>query len=131
MNELDDKTLNQRGFAFRDLLGIDRWEAFTPAFTSLTVVGATTYTGRFRVVGRLCQFQVTLLAATSIASTAGTTYMALPVTAAGIAGIGSMMNNTTNIAVGDGVIDATNSRFYLPTQGASSDTFALYGEYEI
>lgn len=115
-----------------NIIGADRWFPFTPVFTSLTVVGDTTYTGRYRAIGRKIEFQVTLLAATSIASTAGTTYMALPVTPAkGIAGWGSMQNLTTNVAVGACVVDVTNSRIYLPAQSASGNTFSLFGEYEV
>lgn len=131
MNELDDRQLWKQGFAYRDILGQDQWFAFTPVFTSLTVVGATTYTGRYHVVGKQCFFQVTLLAATSIASTAGTTYMTLPLTSRGIGGSGQMNNLTTNVAVGQGVIDATNGRFYLPAQSASGNTFSLSGWYEV
>ena len=131
MNDLDDKTLFKQGFAFRDITGQDLWIAFTPTFTSLTVVGATTYTGRFHVIGKQCFFQVTLLAATSIASTAGTTYMTLPITSKGIAGEATMANLTTAVAVGSAVIDATNSRCYLPSQSASGNTFSLAGWYEV
>lgn len=130
MNELDDFVLSH-GFAYRDILGRDRWESFTPVFTSLTVVGATSYTGRFRRVGRAVQFQVKFSAATSVASVAGTTYLALPVTAAGIAGIAVMTDSTTNTAVGTGHIAVATSRCYLPAQVASGDVFNLYGEYEI
>ena len=131
MNDLDDISLNKKGFAYRDLIEQDRWEAFSPTFTSLTVVGATTYTGRVRVVGRQCFFQVTLLAATSIASTAGTTYMTLPITATGIAGSAAMTNETTDVAVGVCHIDPGNSRCYLPSQGASGNTFTVAGWYEV
>ena len=118
-------------FAWRDLLSIDRWEAFTPVFGSLTVVGATTYTGRYRIVGKRLEFQVSFLAATSIASTAGTDYLTLPVTAKGLSGFALMSNDTTNIAVGLCHIDVTTSRCYLPTQLASGNTFLLAGWFEI
>ncbi len=131
MNALDGRELDQHSFSWRDLQGQDSWTAFTPSFTSLTVVGATSYTARYRVVGRQCFFQVQLSAATSIASTAGTTYLALPVTAKGLAGMATMTNGTTNQAVGTCHIDATNSRCYLPTQAASGNTFTVAGNYEI
>ena len=125
-------TADVESFAWLNMLGVDRWYTFTPVFTSLTLVGAATYVGRYRPVGRKIEFQVTLLAATSIASTAGTTYMALPVTPAkGIAGQGSMTNDTTNVAVGLCQINVTNARCYLPAQIASGNTFHLYGEYEV
>lgn len=131
MNDFDDLPIDRTSFAFRDLLAQDLWQSFTPVFGSLTVVGATTYTGRYRIVGRQLQFQVTFLAATSIASVAGTDYLNLPITATGIAGLATMTNDTTNIAVGVCHIDVTTSRCYLPTQVASANTFTLCGSYEI
>lgn len=131
MNELDDKTLNTRGFAYLDLLDQDVWIVFTPVFGSLTVVGDTTYTGRKRQVGRQLFFQVTFLAATSIASTAGTDYLTLPIAAKGLAGVATMTNDTTNVAVGVCHIDVTTSRCYLPSQVASGNTFTLAGWYEV
>lgn len=131
MNELDDKDLAKQSFAYMDLLGQDRWSEWTPVFGSLTVVGATSYSGRFRLVGKSCQFQVKFSAATSIASTAGTDYLNLPVSAKGLTGISVMTNQTTNIAVGNCHIDVTNSRCYLPTQAASGNVFNLFGEYEV
>ena len=113
MNALDDLPLDRTSFSWREIQGQDVWTPFTPAFTSLTVVGATTYTGRFRIVGKQCFFQVTLLAATSIASTAGTTYMTLPITPKGIAGTGTMTDVTTAVAVGTCHVDVTNGRLYL------------------
>jgi uncharacterized membrane protein len=71
MNALDDKPIDLHGFAYRDLIGQDSWITFTPTFGSLTVVGATNYSGRLRIVGRQVQFQVQFSAATSIASAAG------------------------------------------------------------
>jgi hypothetical protein len=128
---LDDITLDQKSYAFNDLIGQDRWLAFTPVFGSLTVVGATTYVGRLRIMGRSVQFQVTFKAATTIASVAGTDYLTLPIAAKGIAGIATMTNDTTNIAVGVCHIDTATSRCYLPTQAASANTFTLCGSYEI
>ena len=122
-----DKT----SFAYRDHLGQDLWTSWTPVFGSLTVIGATNYSGRFRVIGRSLEFQVTFSAATSIASAAGTDYLTLPRTAAGLTGQAVMTNQTTNIAVGTCHIDVANSRCYLPTQGASANIFNLAGSYEI
>ena len=124
---------NQQGFAWRDLHGEDRWEAFTPVFGALTVVGATSYTGRLRVVGRQCFFQVQFSAATSIASVAGTDYLTLPVTAKsqGLSGIATMSNDTSNVAVGVCHIDVATSRCYLPAQVASGNVFKLAGWFEV
>jgi len=128
---LEIPNTDQTSFAYRDLTGQDTWLSFTPVFGSLTVVGATTYTGRYRVVGRSLQFQVSFFAATSIASVAGTDYLNLPVAAKGLAGIATMQNLTTNVAAGNCVINTSTSRVYLPTQVASGNTFSLCGWYEI
>lgn len=131
MNELDDKILQKTGFSYNDILGLDRWQSFTPVFGSLTVVGATTYLGRFKVVGKQCFFQVKFSAATSIASAAGTDYLTLPMTALGYSGMATMTNDTTNVAVGTCHIDTATSRCYLPAQAASGNTFMLAGWFEV
>lgn len=131
MNDLDNLPLDKTSFAYRDLLSQDLWQSFTPIFGALTIIGAPTYTGRLRVVGRKCEFQVTFLAATSIASVAGTDYLTLPIAATGIAGIATMTNDTTNVAVGVCHIDTATSRCYLPAQAASGNTFTLAGWYEV
>jgi hypothetical protein len=131
MNELYNKSIDSTSFAYRDLMSVDRWETFTPSFPVLTLVGAPSYVGRYRIVGRQLQFQVLFAAATSIASVAGTSYMSLPIGANGLSGIANMTNDTTKVAVGVCHIDVTNSRCYLPAQAASGNIFALCGSYEI
>jgi hypothetical protein len=132
MNEFDDKNVDPRTFSYKDLMSQDRWEtSWTPVFGSLTVVGATSYSGRYRIVGRFVQIQVKFSAATSIASVAGTDYLTLPFTASGLTGFGVMTNDTTNIAVGVCHLDVATSRLYLPAQAASANVFNLYGGYEI
>jgi hypothetical protein len=129
-NDFDDMPVDRRSFAYRDLLSQDRWESFTVS-ASLTVVGTPTYSGRFRVVGRQCFFQVSAVSTTSIATTAGTSYFALPMTANGIGGVATMTNDTTNIAVGVCHVDVSTSRVYPPTQVASGNTFVVAGWYEV
>jgi hypothetical protein len=133
VNELDEKIIDQNSFSWRDIQGQDKWDAFTPVFGSLTVVGDTNYAGRMRRVGRSIQFQVRFSAATSIASVAGTDYFSLPVTANSLsyAGFATMTNDTTNVAVGVCHIDPATSRCYLPAQVASGNTFTLCGSYEV
>ena len=123
--------VDEKSFAYRDIKGQDVWQSFTPVFGSLTVVGATSYSGRYRIVGRSVQFQVQFSAATSIASAAGTDYLTLPITAKGISGMAVMTNDTTNVAVGVCHLDVATSRCYLPSQVASGNTFKLCGWYEI
>lgn len=131
MTQLAEINPDTKSFAFRDLTSQDLWPTFSPVFTSLTLVGALTATGRYRVVGASVQFQVTFIAVTSIESTAGTTYMALPIPAKGVAGTATLTDDTTNIAVGVCHVDTTTSRCYLPSQSASGDRFTMAGWYEI
>lgn len=133
MKEMDGLEMARDSFAFRDLTKQDRWIEWTPAFTSLTLVGALTSKGRFRVVGKQCFFQVSIVAATSIASTAGTTYLTLPLTAnaGSLAGMATMTNETSDVAVGVCHISPSNSRCYPPSQVASGNTFTICGSYEI
>ena len=133
MAHTEDGFPNKEGFAWRDLHGEDRWEKFDPVFGSLTVVGATSYSGRVRVVGRQVFFQVKFSAATSLASVAGTSNLTLPITAKSqsLTGSAVMVNLTTNVAVGVCVISVSGSACYLPSQLASGSTFGIYGEYEV
>ncbi len=124
---MPDSELSPFSFASKEGRGLDRWETWTPVFTSLTVVGATAYSGRYRFVGHKLEFQVQFSAATSVASVAGTTYLALPTAAKGLAGHAVMTDATSKQAVGSCHIDVTNSRVYLPTQLASGDVFNLAG----
>lgn len=129
-NPFDGVDISPENFAYRDLLDIDRWESFTVTAV-LTLVGAATYVGRYRIVGKQCFFQISAVAATSIASTAGTSYFDLPIAAKGISGMATMTNDTTNIAVGVCHIDVATSRCYLPAQAASANTFVVAGWFEI
>ena len=124
--------LNVQGWAYANLVGQDRWEtSWTPARTGWTDVGTPTVTGRFRIVGRKCEFQQRVVPGTTVATTAGTSYTNLPVAATGLAGSVTMFNATTNVAVGVGGIDVTNSRCYVPTQAASGNTFLISGWIEV
>jgi len=131
MNAFDEVITDPASFAWKDIRGQDKWTEWTPVFGSLTVVGATTYVGRFRKVGKQCFFQVQFSAATSIASVTGTDYLTLPFTAGGLSGNGVMTNDTSNVAVGNCHIDVATSRCYLPAQVASGNTFNLAGWFEI
>lgn len=134
---MNAELVNLGGFADRDLRGIDRWQESKQADISyfvrfsFTWVGTPDYSLRWRIVGKQCFFQVKFNSSTSVATTAGTSYMILPVPAKGIAGSAVMTNDTTNIAVGLCHIDITNSYVYPPTQAASADTFTIAGWYEV
>jgi hypothetical protein len=125
------EVINAGGFADRDLRGIDLWVSWTPTRTGWTDVGTPTVTARFRVVGRQCFFQIRIVPETTCATTAGTSYVSLPVQSKGLGGDGSMQNQTTNVAIGVCSFDVTNSRVYVPTQVATGNTFSINGWYEI
>jgi hypothetical protein len=130
VNVFDDAPIDTKSFSYRDMLGQDLWESFTVS-ASVTVVGTPTYAGRYRFVGLQCFFQISAVSSTSIETTAGTSYFALPRAAKGIGGVATMTNDTTNIAVGLCHVDVATARVYLPTQGASGDTFTVCGWFEI
>ena len=130
MNDFDGLQIDRRSFAYRDLLSLDQWDTFTVS-ASITVVGTPTYSGRYRIVGKQVFFQISAVATTSIATTAGTSYFALPIAAKEIGGMATMTNDTTNVAVGVCHVDVATSRVYPPTQGASANTFNVAGWYEI
>lgn len=129
MNIFDDKQVAEESFSFLDLLGQDKWTAWTVVYsfataTSLTVVG------RFKLVGRQCFWQVKS-SGTSLATIAGTSTITMPVAPAGYGGSGQMSNITSNIAVGTGPVAVADGKFYPPTQGASGNTFLFSGNYEV
>ena len=129
--KLADVDADESSFAYRDLLDMDVWTEFTPVFGSLTVVGATSYSGRLRIVGRQAFLQVQFSAATSIASVAGTDYLTSPIAMQGLAGAMTMSNDTMNVAVGNCHVDVATSRIYLPAQVASGNVFTLAGWVEV
>ena len=120
MNPFDDKTLSEQSFAYRDLLGQDKWTSWTPVFTSLTVIKGyvlfRTVQGRRQIRRNFRSFS----AATSICLGGRNDYLDLPIAAKGLTGISVMTNQTTNVSVGVCHIDVANSRCYLPTQTAST-----------
>ena len=129
-NFFDEKQIAEDSFAYADLMGQDRWQTSWTVAYSFATATSLTVVGRFKVVGKLCFFQVKS-SGTSLATTAGTSYIDLPVAAKGYGGMGMMSNDTANTAVGVGHIDVANSRFYPPTQGASGNTFIFAGHYEV
>ena len=115
------------------MIGQGLWNAWTPTRTGWTDVGAPTVTGRYCQIGNTVFFQVKVVPATTVATVAGTSYVALPVPAgvSGLAGDGSMENLTTLIAIGMCAFDITNSRAYVPTQTATANTLTIGGWYEV
>lgn len=118
---------------FRALVPADLglgWTSYTPTRTGWTDVGSPTVTARYTTDLNKVFFQIKVIPFTTVATVAGTSYVTLPVTAAGLAGDGSMGDLATFLAVGDCVIDVANSRCYVPTKTATGDSLLIAGWYE-
>ena len=132
MNSFDDLIVDEASFAYRNLVGVDRWETNWTVSSSVSTAGTLTASGRYRIQGRQCEFQAQLQGSTSIATTSGTHYLALPISPAkGLGGIAAMVNTSTNVAVGVCSINVSTSRCYLPSLGASAAPHVVAGWYEI
>lgn len=131
INQLDGFDLWTQGFSFRDIIGQDRWTAFTLVRTGWTDVGTPTVTAYWRDVGAQCFLQAKIVPSTSVATVSGTSYINLPRQAQGVAGDGSMQNLTTHATIGGCVVDTSNSRLYLPTWAASGNTILLWATWQI
>ena len=128
-NIFDDANIDTKGFAYRDMLGLDRWDSFTVS-TNVSTAGTTTFTGRYRLIGKACEFQAQLSASGSIATTTGIHYFALPISAKGLAGFAIMTNLSTNAGSACGV-NLSTSRVYLPTQASTTAILSIFGKMEI
>lgn len=111
---------------------VSAWAAWTPTRTGWVDVGTPTVVARYCQVGNVIHFQVKITPATTTATTAGTSYISLPVAmgASSLAGDGSLMDNTTFISVGPCVFNPANSRCYVPSQAATADTLTIAGWFE-
>lgn len=118
-------------FVAREGNGRDAWETWSPNRGGWTDVGSPTVAGRWQQRGRLVLAQVRVTPETTCATTAGTSYVALPIAATGFGGCFVMVNATTNVAVGVCVVDVANSRIYVPTQSATGNTLVITGWYEV
>lgn len=107
------------------------WTPFTAVRTGWTDVGAPTVTARYSQIKNVCYVQVKVVPNTSVATTAGTSYIDLPLPAFGFTGTGGMSDLTTFIGIGDCVVDAATSRVYVPTQLATADTLAVACWFEV
>lgn len=107
---------------------------WTPTWTSLTVVGAPTYAGRYTRIGDLVFWQVLITAggANTTASTAGVTGINnLPFTIAHTNNL-SVSNANTGIAIGDGHIGGVGTQnANTPTWAATNANITISGWYEI
>ena len=111
--------------ASSDANTLDDYEegTWTPSWTSLTVVGTPTYTGKYIKVGRLVFCQLSIVSTTSTASTANITFFTgLPFAMTASDGNNSTMtavNNTNVTSYGVGLVNSGVA--YTPTWLASSN----------
>jgi hypothetical protein len=94
--------------------------------------GAVTKSGRYVRIGRTVFVTVfiTCTGTATSASTAGTTYFNLPIAASQNDCL-TIANNTTNIGLGSGVLDATNDRGYPCSWTATGNSITISGKYEV
>ena len=116
----------------KKLFPVPRWTTWIPTRTSWTDVGSPTVTARYCQIAGVVLFQIKVVPGTTVATVAGTSYTSLPVSAGGsaISGEVSMVNLTSLLSIGLGVIDVANSRAYVPSQTATGNTLAIMGVYE-
>lgn len=115
----------------RDNLQVPKYASgtWTPTFTGLTAVGSPTITGRYSRFGNLIFFMVKVVAGTTTAAVAGTTYCDLPIAAA-FDGTCATVDKTTNVGIGTGVVDAAADRCYPGAWAATADVIVFTGSYE-
>jgi hypothetical protein len=106
----------------------DAGKAWNPVFTNLTQVGAATITGRYYKLSQyLVFFKVTITPATSVSSTAGTTYCDFPVT---MQGNGACLSVGNLLGGGSGMCDASSNRIYIPALSAVNYPVTIVGMVE-
>ena len=107
---------------------------WTPTFTSLTVIGTPTYTGRYTRVGNVVYFSVRIQSTTSTSSTVGVTIMqGFPfVIATGENTVLSAINLGTLATLPNGAVAKSggSTTAYLPTWSATADV-VLSGFYTV
>jgi hypothetical protein len=108
---------------------------WSPTFTSLTEVpggGSITKTGSYSRIGKYVYFtvQIVCTGGATTASTAGSTYCDLPITAS-IDDTCTVADTTTNVAIGNGAINGSTSSCYPATWGATGNTIIISGKYEV
>lgn len=126
----------------RDSSAWDRWfssfrlinSGWVPSFTGLAVVlggDSVVYSARYRRVYRDVFFDLIIAPAggATTASSAGTTWVTSPIQIINDAAC-SAVNGSTKASLGNGFIDASANRIWLPSWGASSSKMVISGRYE-
>jgi len=108
----------------------DRGNSWTPTFTSLTITGTPTITGRYyRISQSLCYFNVSIVPATDTSATAGTTYVdnfPLTATANGIC-----FSLWGNLGTNAGMVVSSNNRIYVPSWTTVTVPLTVIGMVQI
>ena len=104
---------------------------YVPTSSGWTVSGAPTVTGKYVQNGNLVMFEVKVVASTSIATVSSSSYMSLPITAAGLGGNASLTNLNLSSGVGVCAVVVSTSRVYTPTVTTTAATLTIAGTYEI
>lgn len=100
--------------------------SWTPVATNLTVVTGATLTGSYTRVGNQIHFTISIATTGTTASTAGTTSITLPVTAADN-GICTAAALTSFASYGNGIIAANTMTIYPPSWAATANTVVITG----
>jgi hypothetical protein len=101
---------------------------WTPNLTNMTVVGSPSVAGTYTKIGRFVYFECRV-SSTSIASTAGTSYISgLPFTAGQVSSF-IAINASSSVALGSGQVNGTI--LYTPTFSPLGATISCSGSYEV
>jgi len=110
---------------FNTLFVGDTGNVFTPVFTDLVSVGTPTLTGVYYKIGQnLCYYSVTITPATSVTSTAGTTYFNFPLT---LKTNGACLAVSGLLGSNAGMADAATNRIYIPGLAAVTVPSTIVG----
>lgn len=113
---------------FNSIFTGDTGTAWNPTFTSLTISGTPTVTGRYYQLGVLVYFKVKIVPATSTTSTAGTTYIDnFPLT---MNGDGICFAVSGLLGTNSGMCDQASNRIYVPSWSAVTVPLTVIGIVE-
>jgi hypothetical protein len=112
---------------FNSLFKGDTGTDWSPVFTSLTISGTPTITGKHFRLGSFRYFWIRIVPATSTTAVAGTTYAALPfdVISDGICfAVSGLLGSNS------GMVDASTNRCYVPAWTAVTVPLTVVGFVE-
>jgi hypothetical protein len=102
---------------------------WTPVPTSLTVVGSPTYTGKYTKIGRVVHCQMTIVSATSTASSASNTYFTgLPYAVGAIDSVCVAVDQASVVSLGNGLVTSggVGNAVYTPTWSARASVVVSF-----